>query len=179
VSDWVEPGADFGTLLTSFIHEAWRWERQGTYRQPEEAEPWARWSRGETDDLEWLNPWLAEVRAATREGRAFKRVRVLDEPLTEYQRWQLDVTPANIAAGEEVRLLFRGQVGQLGLPDHDFWLFDDAAVARMSYDQEQFAGAQLITHPAEVDRYRRWKEVAWHDAVSFAEYVQRQSQRSR
>ncbi len=173
------PGDEFDELFRSFRREAWRWECKGTYREPDEAQPWRRWTQGEADNLEWLRPWLDEVQAAACEGKTFARVRVFDKPLTEYQRWQLDVSAANIGAGEDMRILSRNQTRYLRLPDHDFWLFDDAAVARMKFDEGQFVGAEIVTDSADVDRYRRWKAIAWQHAVPFTVYVQRMSQRSR
>lgn len=175
----ISPGDDFDELFRSFRHEAWRWECQGTYREPDEAEPWRRWRQGEPDDLEWLRPWLDEVRTAVCAGKTFARVRVFDEPLTEYQRWQVDVSAANVGAGEDMRILTRNQARYLRLPDHDFWLFDEANLARMHFEAGQFVGPEIVTSPAEVDRYRRWKAIAWQHAVPFDVYVQRISQRSR
>lgn len=179
MSHWATPGEQFAELFRSFAGQAWRWERQGTYRQPDEAAAWRRWRAGELDELEWLRPWLDQVRTATQQGRTFARVRVFSEPPTEYQRWQLDITPANLAAGEDMRVLTEHQARSLELPEHDFWLFDDARVAVMYFDDEQFAGAEIVSDPPAVDRYRTWKARAWQDAVPFATYVEQFSQRSR
>ena len=176
---WIEPGAEFAELLRSFRTEAWRWESQGTYRQPAEEEPWRRWRAGEPDSLDWLRPWLDDVRAATRSGRRFARVRVFHQPPTEYQRWQLDVTPVNISAGEDMRVLTASQAVDLALPAHDFWLLDDTRVARMHFHDQQFVGAELIDDPDEVDLYREWKRTAWDHAVPFADYMHDATQRSR
>lgn len=171
-------GERLAELFQTFTTQAWRWECQGTYRQPAEAEAWRRWRAGESDDLAWLRPWLRQVQEATRGGRGFARVRVFGEPPTEYQRWQIDLSPENIAAGEDMRVLTASQAGALALPDQDFWLFDDECVALMYFEDEQFAGIEIITEPGEVDRYRRWKALAWHDAVSFHSYVHQHPQRS-
>ncbi|WP_433870317.1 DUF6879 family protein [Saccharopolyspora sp. CA-218241] len=179
MSTWVRPGAEFADLLRSFRHRAWRWERQGTYRQPDEQEPWRRWRAGEPDDLAWLRPWLDDVAAAARAGKTFARVRVFQEPPTEYQRWQLDLSPENIAAGEDVRVLVDHQADRLDLPANDFWFFDDEHVALMHFEDQQFAGASVLADPVEVDRYRSWRDTAWHHAIPFPTYVQEHSPRSR
>lgn len=171
-------GDTLAELFRTFARQAWRWECQGTYRQPAEAEPWRRWRAGEKDDLEWLSPWLSQVRTATRDGRGFARVRVFGEPPTEYQRWQIDLSPENIAAGEDMRVLTESQARALALPGQDFWLFDDERVALMYFEDEQFVGIEVITEPSEVARYRRWKMLAWHHAVYFRSYVRQHRQRS-
>ena len=67
------------------------------------------------DDLDWLRPWLDDVRAATKAGRAFQRVRRLTDPLTEYLRWQMEVTPANAEAGSKAaRILADDADGAVG-----------------------------------------------------------------
>lgn len=179
MSSWIEPGDEFAALFRSFAGQAWRWECQGTYRQPDESAAWQRWRAGEPDELEWLRPWLENVREATRQGRGFARVRVFSERLTEYQRWQIDVTPVNLDAGEDVRVLTESQANALELPDQDFWLFDDARVAVLHFEDERFAGTEIVSDPDAVWRYRTWKARAWQHAVPFATYVQEFSQRSR
>lgn len=169
------PAERLAELFSSFTRQAWRWECQGTYREPGESEAWNRWWDGETDDFAWLRPWLDQVQEARRVGREFARVRVFAEPPTEYQRWQLDVSPENIAAGEDLRVLTEGWARTLALPEHDFWLFDDELVAVMRFENEQFADLEVLTSRGQVDRYRRWKAIAWHHAMSFDRYVQLRS----
>lgn len=79
--------------------------------------------------------WLARIAASTMAGKRWSRVRVLDEPLTDYQRYELEAYRESQAVGEEVRLVQRSTVGDLG---PDFWLFDgetpDAFAVLMRYD---------------------------------------------
>lgn len=167
------PSDELDQAFRSFVREAWRWECQGTYRQPNDQAAWNRWSNGESYDLEWLRPWLDEVRAASDAGKAIARVRVYDMPMTEYQRWQMEVTPANIEAGEDIRIVPRRQAQCLDLPDHDFWLFDDEVAAQMHFEDGQFVGSEIVTEPVELARYLQWKDIACQNAVSFHTYVQR------
>lgn len=169
------PVDELDQLFESFTREAWRWECQGTYWQPNDEAAWNHWRKGEPYDLDWMGPWLDEVRAANDAGKTIARVRVYDVPMTAYERWQVQVTPANVDAGEDIRILTRQQAQRLDLPDHDFWLFDDGVAARMHFEQEQFVGSELVTEPAELARYLRWKNIACQNAVSFAAYVQKSS----
>ncbi|MEO6087247.1 MAG: DUF6879 family protein [Umezawaea sp.] len=167
-------GQDFADLFRCFSRSAWRWEAQGTYRQSDEAEPWQRWREGGSvaDDLDWLRAWLDDVRAATSGGRRFQRVRMMTEPPSEYLRWQMEVTPANIKAGEEIRLLPETEARTLCLPADDFWLFDDEKVAVLHFASSGLRGAEIITDPDMVARYRSWRDLAWRHAVAFADYDQ-------
>jgi hypothetical protein len=172
MADLISPAA-FGHLFRRFQHSAWRWEAQGAYHQADEVEPWQRWRGGipVVDDLDWLRPWLDDVRAATKAGRAFQRVRKLTDPLTEYLRWQMEVTPANIDAGEEIRLLPDHAARELGLPAHDFWIFDETQVAVLHFSPDGLTGAEIVTEPATVARYKSWRNIAWTAAVPFDDFA--------
>jgi hypothetical protein len=165
--------AEFDRLIGTVGHSLWRWEAQPAYHEPDEAEPFARWLAGESDDLAWLSGWLDHIRSATRAGRQYQRVRRLAEPLTDYLRWSLSVAPSNVAAGEDIRLLNEHQAATLGLPDYDFVIVDDRAVARMKFGDGGFLGAVLVDDPAAVARHRVWRDLAWHDAITLSTYLPR------
>lgn len=166
-------GEDFADLFRRFSRSAWRWEAQGIYRQPDEVEPWQRWREGipVLADLEWLRPWLAEVQAATTAGKRFERVRMMTAPPTEYLCWQMEVSPANIEAGEVIHILSEPQARALGLPQNDFWLFDDERVAVLHFTLNDLKGAEIITDPAMVARYRTWRDLAMQHAIAFEDYA--------
>ncbi|MET8761283.1 DUF6879 family protein [Lentzea sp. NPDC004782] len=172
MAELISPTA-FADLFRTFERSAWRWEAQGEYHQADEVEPWQRWRDGVpvADDLAWLSGWLDDVQSATRAGRAFQRVRKLTDPLTEYLRWQMEVTPANVEAGEEIRLLPDRVARELGLPDHDFWIFDGGKVAVLQFGPEGLTGAEIVTEPATVAQYKSWRNLAWTAAVPFDDFV--------
>lgn len=98
------------------------------------------------------DPWLARIATTTLAGKQWSRIRVLDEPLTDYQRFELAVFPETQAVGETIRIVPRGAVT---LDGPDFWLFDgDTAAARavvMSYGPDgQWLGAELAEDPETV-----------------------------
>lgn len=77
------------------------------------------------------DPWLARIAHRTiNDGARWKRLRVVDEPLTDYQRYQLASHRESQAVGEEVRIARRSDVGDIG---PDFWLLDDQRVVVMHY----------------------------------------------
>lgn len=168
--DLVQPGEDFGRLFREFERTAWRWECQGTYREPSEVEPWQLWRDGLPDDFEWMQGWLTDIRAATSQGRTFERVRMLTDPLTEYLRWQAEVTPLNVAAGEDIRVLPEARARDLEMPEHDFWLFDDQRVAVLRFGGAGLEGAEIITTPEVVRRHQAWRDLAWSHASPFGEH---------
>lgn len=68
------------------------------------------------------DPWLARIAVgSTTGGKSWERVRVVDTPLTAYQRYQLDSYREAQACGDQVSLALRSDVGDVA---GDFWLFD-------------------------------------------------------
>lgn len=167
---WIEPGEDFARLFETFESSAWRWEAQTVYIEPGEAQHWQRWRDGQPDDLEWMRSWLDLIRSTVAGGKSFGRVRVFSEPPTEYLRWQAEITPHNVAAGEDIRALTEAQARDLRLPTWDFWLFDDCWVAWLHFGDNGLAGASLTDDSATVARCRTWRERALRHAVPFPEY---------
>lgn len=90
--------------------------------------------------------------------------------MTDYSRFGLWCAEHLNAAGEDIRYLTRDQAS--GLPEHDFWLFDDAKLALMHYDEEdRFLGAEMVENPATVAEHRAWRDTAWHRAVRREEFA--------
>src|SRR5699024_10718762 len=101
------------------------------------------------------------------------RVRIVRQPLTDYQRYQFAWgIPGNIAAGEDIRVLDLTE-SDLEIPDFDFWLFDATRVVRLSYRR---AGSQIDRGLVDVDRsvYRDWKRLAIEASGPSSTYVESQ-----
>jgi hypothetical protein len=108
------------------------------------------------------SPWLARIATSTVcDGKRWARTRVVDDPPTEYQEFQLrNGYLESQAAGDEMRIARRGNVGDVG---EDFWLFDagtpHAFAVVMHYDDDgHWLGADKVTDSerlAELDDIRR------------------------
>lgn len=166
-------GDEWARALHDFNCTAFRFECQGTYHEPYEQEALRQYLAGEEPDLTYLRGWLDDVRRGTDAGRRYSRVRVLTDPITDYLRFELAVTPHNEAAGEDVRVLSAARAAELGpLPTADFWLFDDHLATVMHFDdREGFQYAEAVTAPDEVARFLEIRERVWDAAVSFREFV--------
>lgn len=108
-------------------------------------------------------------------GRVLQRVHIVQEPLTDYLRYELQHYATNARAGEDIRLLPVGEHGwPTGLPHSDFWLFDDIDVWAMQYDSAgKFVAAQQVDDPAHVEQCRRWRDTALASAISLHDYTNR------
>jgi hypothetical protein len=121
---------------------------------------------GKPGDLSWMQPWLRMVGEAKEDGRRFARVRVVDLPMSDWNRYSYVLAAHNIAAGEDIRYLARDQGSAAGLPDQDYWLFDSSKLVVMRFDEaDRFIGGELVEDPAEVVRANYWRDAAWHTAL--------------
>ncbi|MGX1908988.1 DUF6879 family protein [Streptomyces phaeochromogenes] len=159
---------EFGRMFTTLKHSAWRLETRGRYAWDEQQPEYQQFlAEGRVDwDLE--DPWCLGRREQSAQGKRFERVRILDEPATEGQRYLLDNAARNTAVGEDIRVLTRGQADELGLPCEDFWIFDSRVVALLHFDDaDEMGDIELITNPVDVLRYAQAREAAWHHAVPY------------
>ena len=106
-------------------------------------------------------------------GRELARVHVIEEPPSDYIRFELRYVPLNVAAGEDVRVIpVRRGEWPADVPRHDYWLFDDQDLWLMDYDA---AGAleaiSLIEDPVALDQHRRWRDAAIAQSISLADYA--------
>jgi hypothetical protein len=91
------------------------WSASGLLPAVDEREPWAAWR-----DL---------VARTVSRGVQVRRARVVSEPVTDYIRWEHEVTTVlNAPAGEKVRWLPRRRASHVALPGNDFWLLDGKTV---------------------------------------------------
>jgi hypothetical protein len=135
---------------------------------------WLEWREGQHfDPAERWHEWFGMVRDTTARGVAVRRARIVSEPVTDYVRYEYDVTAGfNIASGEDVRWLPRNRAVGLLVPAVDFWIFDESAVVVNHFDgdggivkQEQLDDVGLAT------RYTAAFEQIWERATPHAEYV--------
>ncbi|APS20327.1 hypothetical protein TK78_16240 [Streptomyces sp. Tue 6075] len=166
------PFTAIASLFREFRHTAFRLETRRGYASDRNSPKWARWKSGADIATEPDNAWRENVRAQTAEGKRFERVRLVDQPLTEGQEFLLDSGLGNVAAGEDIRNLPRTQADRLGLPDHDFWLFDSRLVARFVFDEDDTTlGVVVSEDPAEVALACQARDVAWHHATRTADFA--------
>ncbi|RLV08815.1 hypothetical protein CTZ27_08695 [Streptomyces griseocarneus] len=163
-------GDAWAAYFRDFKRSAWRLEVQPTYTMPAEADSLARFLRGEPKPDDHNAKWHVTVRDAVAAGKTFGRVRVVCRPLTDYQRYQFAWgIPGNIRAGEDIRVLDLTDK-DLGLPDQDFWLFDETTVVHLNYrpDGTQI-NRELIESP-DLGQYLGWRDLALENADPFGEY---------
>lgn len=168
-----EPISDneFTRLLRSFAEDAFYFEAQQTYALDYEEADLRQFLAGEPvppPEVDWWRPWLEQIERLTGDGKRVSRVRVIGDPPTGYQRWQLWSLPWHQRAGEQITYMTRSRAEAVGLPlDCDWWLLDGKRVIRLDYTAEgHLRGKTLITEPGDVARFANWRDLAVRNATT-------------
>jgi hypothetical protein len=150
---------------------AWHMELRDSYT-PYDPD-WLDWQAGQRFDPaeRWAN-WSDLVRATVHRKVSVRRIRIVSEPVTDYIRFEYDVTAAhNVAAGEEVRWLPRAKASGLLVPVIDFWVFDGQVVLWNHFAGDgSWVGEEQADDPALAKSCAESFAAAWKRAVPHADY---------
>ncbi|MGW3486577.1 DUF6879 family protein [Streptomyces sp. NPDC001054] len=168
------PFTEVAHLFQDFEHTAWRLESQQGYASDRESPKWARWKAGQDLLAEPADEWRLNVAKQVALGKRFERVRIVDAPPTEGQRFLLASGLGNVAAGEDIRNLDRLTAARLRLPTEDFWVFDSRLVVRFAFTEAgEMLGVTTTEAAEDVLQACQVRDAAWHHAVRTAEYQSR------
>lgn len=165
--------AEFGEVIHDFDHTAFRLELQDSYLEAEEADLYAAFLRGDADaptTVPELAEWYRRVSDHVRQGKRIERVRVQQDPPTDYQRFERWLDRWNVEAGERMRYLTRDRAHEIGLlpaaGTTDWWLLDSCKLVAMRFDDEGHRiRNELITDPKVVIKACKWRDLAVHHSV--------------
>lgn len=161
----------FLALFSNFDRTAYRLEVRTAYGVKEEDGPFQCFLAGEDPGIDWLRPWLDLMSEQTRRGKRVERVRVVDDPPSDYLRWEIVNTPHNLQAGEDIRYLLRRRACELQLPEYDYWLFDNSLLVFLCFDERnRFLGFRTSEDAEALARHTHWRDRAWRQALRFDEY---------
>ncbi|GAA4529716.1 DUF6879 family protein [Amycolatopsis samaneae] len=161
---------EINALFTGFQQSAFRLETLQTYTIPSEQDSFQRFLAGKPKPKGYGEAWHALIRGKVESGKSMQRAKVVRRPLTDYSRYLLSRgVPANIAAGEDYRILDLTD-RTVDLPEQDFWLFDDETVLLLNFNADGTLRDRTIADSGDLDRYRRWRDLALAEAVPWNEY---------
>ncbi len=152
---------------------AFRLETLPQYLVPQEAEEFADWKAGKP--IRRRTPenheGLARIQRAVARGFRRYRVHILDQPLTDYLRFELYGYLDSVAVGSEIYVADRDTHPDLAELHEDFWLYDDEIGVRMFYDGEgHFLYPELID---ELKPYREMRDTSLRHAEPLTDYLAR------
>lgn len=142
-------------LFDNFKTSAHRIETLPSYKIDSELKNYQKFILGKPcafGDEEWINnlkKWISE-------GKEIKRIRVISEYVTPYEKYEFISYHNNFMAGEKIYVVNRNlyeQVIDLNRQS-DFWIFDFSIVAKMKYSNiGEYIGADIIDNKVEVLEY--------------------------
>lgn len=162
--------ATFDELLLNCRRSAVHLETRDGYSTTDPA--FIAWqSDRDIDPFDWYGAW-AELVTTVSGVVPIRRARIVSEPVSDYVRFEYDITTAlNIAAGEDVRWLPRRRASEIALPGNDFWLFDDETVLLNHFNGVgDSVGHELSTSPDLVKLCSAAFEAVWKRATPHEEY---------
>jgi hypothetical protein len=162
---------EFGRLFTEVRQSWFRLETLQRYDAAYERDDLAAFLRGESITTA-PGPWQEMIRRHVAADRQLVRVHVIEEPLSDYIRYELAAYAPNVEAGEDVRLIpVRAGAWPTEVPTHDYWLFDDERLWLMDYNAAGALDAvRLVDDPTEVEDHRRWRNAAIASSIRLADY---------
>jgi hypothetical protein len=172
-------------VLDGARNDLLRWETLPAYEVASDGTDYRRYLDGAAEpNWQRKQPWLDTLRAWADAGRARRRVRVIHDPITPYERYSSEWGYAlNTRAGEIVRVI---DLAEVQLPPElsaamgmDFWLIDGRDAVAMDYAPDgQFRGAQTVD-PKHTPSYLTVAEVAWHVGREFDSWWEQHPQHHR
>ncbi|KQR82848.1 hypothetical protein ASF98_02275 [Arthrobacter sp. Leaf337] len=163
----------------SFQREAFRVEQFPTYDVPEEMTALDMFARSGAVPSEFNSDWALMVADAKRRGGVVRRLRVVSDPLTQYELFEvLAGYRPSVAAGEDIRIVVRGTDERI--PTFDYWQYDEETVEWMDYSatgaymgsrsslvaeaerSRLVAARKLFDECPTVEQFCRSRELEWH-----------------
>jgi hypothetical protein len=122
------------------------------------------------------SPWLRRIADTTAAGKHWSRVHVVDEPLSEYVRFEMVTYRESAQAGEDIRITSRKADPALDDLQTDFWLFDAETshpfAALMRYDPGgHYVDAEVTSDPAAISSCKAAQDLALHHSVPLSAYL--------
>jgi hypothetical protein len=167
---------EFNQLFLDFRYTCYRLETLQRYDVSYEKEEYGHFLAGENQgESRGIASWIdGTVSKAVAAGKQMQRVHVIEEPLSDYLRYEFGwAYEHTVAAGEDVRLI-PVSAGQWPdkIPHYDYWLFDSSILVAMYYECDgAFSAAELIDDPEKIVRANYWRDMAVVLSVPFHSYA--------
>lgn len=168
----------FDALFAGFKHTAYRLETLQAYDVSYEIGSYRAFLAGQPMPRDSAkNAWVDMLSEAARAGKVVQRVHLVNEPLTDYLRYEMEWSYApNVDFGEDVRILPSRRVPSMDIPRlaalKDYWLFDSSDLWVMEYDDEgRFLYIEQVSDSPTIVFRAYLRDAALHYAIPYADYM--------
>lgn len=158
-------------LLEQATIEALHFESRDSYT-PSDPD-WIAWQQGERfDPAQRWHGWFKLIQDTVARGVVVRRARLVSAPVTDYIRFEHEVTkPHNLAAGEQVRWLNRRDAWDLLVPGCDCWIFDRRVVVVNVFDGDgEWVGMDRYDDAEVAVRLADAFETLWRRGIEHEDY---------
>ncbi|UZI29693.1 DUF6879 family protein [Streptomyces sp. VB1] len=173
--------ADFSRVHQGDINLLAKIERGQTFKEPG-SPSWDAFASGDWAGALRLienerDAIAAYFRDASQRGLVFRRVRVVEFPVSPYLQWEMNVFRLRSELGEEIRVLDARKISDLereaSLPE--VIVLGHSVMYAVIYDDElQGAGARRFTDPGQISRTTREFEALYAMGEGFPEFFERE-----
>jgi hypothetical protein len=168
-----------GELLMGADSSVFRWEGLRTYSVDSDGGDFERYVNGQPGpSMTRKQGWLNLLRKEFARGVHWHRVRLIQPPLSDYERYACEWSyQFNTAAGDDCRILDTSEMRLPHIGVRDFWLVDNQRVADMHYDDAgHYLGAELSV---DTPRYVAARDALWKAAEPFYSWWDRHPEHRR
>lgn len=133
-------------LFDIFKYNAYRVESLPNYKVNSEEKDYINFINGypvKYGDKDWIN----NLTQWKKEGKKIKRIRVISEELTLYEKYEFYCYHENFLAGEEIKILPRNIYETLVNKNDqfDFWILDEQYMCKLNYALDgTFLGSERL-----------------------------------
>ncbi|MFB7229897.1 DUF6879 family protein [Streptomyces fimicarius] len=173
--------ADFSRVYESDICLLAKLERGQTFKEPGTPSweafasgDWAEALRLIEDDRESV---AAYFRDTSQRGLTFRRLRVVEHPVTPYLQWEMNVLRLRSELGEEIRVLDAGTISDVERDAQvpEVVILGSSVMYAVIYDDElKGAGARRFTDPDQVRTTTQEFETLYAQGEEFSEFFERE-----
>ncbi|MFF4751704.1 DUF6879 family protein [Streptomyces sp. NPDC002514] len=164
-------GEDWQAYFRNFKRSAFRLEVHQTYTMPAEAEAVGAFLAGRPMPEGFNASWHQTIRDHAAAGRTMTRAKIVRGPLTPYSRYLFEwCIPGNSTAGENYRIVDLTDLPDPGLPEQDFWLFDETTVVHLNYRSDGTQINRELIQDPDIGKYLALRDLALESSVPFSVY---------
>ncbi|RPK93741.1 MULTISPECIES: DUF6879 family protein [Streptomyces] len=173
--------ADFSRVYESSISLLAKIERGQTFREPG-SPSWEAFASGDwagalrliEDERESVAAYFQD---ATRRGLVFRRLRVIEFPVSPYLQWEMNLFRLRSELGEEIRVLDAGKISDLERDAHvpEVVILGSSVMYVVLYDDDlKGSGARRFTDPGQVRKTTMEFEALYTQGEEFADFFERE-----
>jgi hypothetical protein len=161
----------FAELLATAKRSVVHLELRDSYEEVPAFVTWRDDGAGDASSYVW-NGYPEQIAQAVARGVRIRRARIVNEPVSDYIRWEHMLTEVNVNAGEQVSWLPRRQAFDLLVPAADFFMFDQTLV-RFGFQRGDGSNTreyEFTSDPRVAAQCVAAFEMVWERAIPHEEY---------